>query len=221
MFCVRGRNHLKRLKRQCPHIKLSLSVHQENGSSAFSSISPSPSLRKQFVNSVYGYVRDYEYDGVDLNLNLENASEFAMTTNKSNIVLLIKDLREALDKDHILTASLSKDLSIIDAAYDIPAFAEQLQYLHVKSFDYHGAEEGLTGPAAPLRSRDSSSVVATIEQLKSRGAPCSKLVLGVPMFGRTFLLKELAGNQPFGSAVEGAGMKGPFTNTTDMLGDEE
>lgn len=52
------------------------------------------------------------------------------------------------------------------------------------------------------------------------GAPRSKLVLGVPFYGRTFILKDKH-LRNLGSPAEGSGFQGPYTREDGFLGYNE
>lgn len=70
-----------------------------------------------------------------------------------NFITLLTELRTELDKHGlILTAAVSAGAKTIDTAYDIPALAGVLDYLHLMSYDYHGSWEKTTHHNAPLES---------------------------------------------------------------------
>jgi chitinase len=59
-----------------------------------------------------------------------------------------------------------------------------------------------------------------VNYLLESGASPDKLVLGVPFFGRTFTLADRNLHE-IGSASNGTGMKGPYTQKFNFLGYNE
>ena len=67
----------------------------------------------------------------------------------------------------------------------------------VMCYDYHGKWDKKTGHNAPLKSRPDEkgndlffNLEYTVEYLVKKGAKPEKTVLGVPLYGRAFLLKN-------------------------------
>lgn len=54
----------------------------------------------------------------------------------------------------MLTAALAAGKSTIETAYDIDDLAEELDFMHIMAYDYHGKWDGRTGHNAPLYSRE-------------------------------------------------------------------
>uniref|UniRef100_A0A182U402 GH18 domain-containing protein n=1 Tax=Anopheles melas TaxID=34690 RepID=A0A182U402_9DIPT len=87
------------------------------------------------------------------------------------------------------------------------------------AYDYNGAWSNFTGHNAPLFAGPSDqndfqrtlNVQHSINYWLSQGAPASKLVLGVPAYGRTFTLANSAVNG-LRAPAEGPGRPGPYTS---------
>ena len=67
-------------------------------------------------------------------------------------------------------------------------------------YDYHGKWDYMTGHNAPLHHRpgeeDKKTVDHSIQYLIQRGARPEKTVMGVPFYGRTFILKDSESTAP-------------------------
>ncbi len=111
---------------------------------------------------------------------------------------LIADLKAAFEPHNfLLTAAIGAPPPTIDISYDIPAMYELLDYVHVMCYDYHGKWDKRTGHNAPLHSRPEErgqdlilNVETTVDYLMKKGAIPEKTVLGVPLYGRAFMLKN-------------------------------
>jgi chitinase len=62
---------------------------------------------------------------------------------------------------------------------------------------------------------------ASINTLLFMGAARAKLVLGLPLYGRIFKLRNPAGNIGFRNGSEGAGMQGPYVQEAGLWGYNE
>lgn len=61
---------------------------------------------------------------------------------------------------------------------------------------------------------------AAVKYWLDQGAPREKLVLGMPLYGRSFTLSKSSDNG-IGASVRGAGAAGPYTREKGMLGYNE
>ncbi|CAF4356049.1 unnamed protein product, partial [Adineta steineri] len=89
--------------------------------------------------------------------------------------------------------------------------------------DFHGAWQNHTGLNAPLYKRfDETDMDAMLNQdfgiaiWLRNGAPAHKLVLGIPLFARTFFLAHANQNE-LRSPTIGNGTEGPFTRSAGFL----
>jgi chitinase len=96
------------------------------------------------------------------------------------------------------------------------------------AYDYHGVWDAFVGHNAPLYEgpddttdlQKQLNIDASIQYWLAQGAPKEKLILGMPLYGRSFTLANPADYKP-GALHNGPGMAGPFTNTPGMLGYNE
>lgn len=141
--------------------------------------------------------------------------------------MLLQELRAAFDKyNFLLTAAFGAGKDTIDVAYDVKGLSVYLDFIHMMCYDYHGAWDQKTGANAPLRSSDVLNVEFTVNYMIKLGAPPNKLVLGVPLYGRTFLLPEIyfedSGRKPkLGAVAKNLGFQGPFTRENGFMGYNE
>ena len=83
------------------------------------------------------------------------------------------------------------------------------------AYDFHGSWDGVTGHNAPLVGSELSSSASIRSWIKAGASP-AKLVLGIPIYCRTFTLSDV--NQ-YGVGAPGTepGAAGPYSNEAGML----
>lgn len=106
----------------------------------------------------------------------------------------------------------------MDEAYDVRALSQYLDFFHIMCYDYGGSWDRKITANAPLKSDDFLNVEFTIDYLIKMGASPSKIVMGLPFYGRTFIT-ELDGN--FGDASSDVGFQGPYTRENGFMGYNE
>lgn len=138
----------------------------------------------------------------------------------------MKELKAAFRKHNLLlTAAFGAGKDTIDIAYDVEGLSIYLDFIHMMCYDYHGAWDQKTGANAPLRSNDVLNVEYTINYMIKMGAPPGKLVLGIPLYGRTFLLEnniDESNRKPtLGAVARNIGFQGPVTRENGFMGYNE
>lgn len=210
-------------------LKVSLGIGGWNeGSKNYSIMASSLDRRKIFIASAVEFLKTYGFDGLDLDWEFPG-SRGGAPYDKQNFVSLVKELKDAFREHRFsLTAAISAVKSTIDIAYDIPEISKYLDYIHVMAYDYHGAWNKRVLPNSPLRSKDQLDVEHTITYLLQQGVPAEKLVLGLAMYGRTFVLVDpfLPTTQPdkinlIGMPSLDTGFKGPYTSEEGFMGFNE
>ncbi|XP_072388467.1 probable chitinase 2 [Diabrotica undecimpunctata] len=223
-----GKGGFKRvtaLKHKYPHLKVTLAVGGWNeGSANYSKLVADPHRRSRFVANSLDFIKKYNFDGLDLDWEFPG-KRGGSKEDKTNFLLLVKELRAAYRKDKLLlTAAFGAGKDTIDIAYDVEALSVYLDYIHMMCYDYHGAWDKRTGANSPLKGPDVLNVEFTINYMLSLGAPANKLVLGIPVYGRTFILEEplQSRRKPrLGSVASNLGFAGPYTREGGFLGYNE
>ncbi|XP_034108119.1 probable chitinase 2 [Drosophila albomicans] len=216
-----GYERLTALKNTHPHLKVSLAIGGWNeGSKNYSTLVANPLQRGQFVKQVTSFVRKYNFDGLDLDWEYPT-QRGGSPRDRENFVALTKELREEFDNyGLLLTSAIGAAKNVIDQAYDVRQISRYLDFLHIMCYDYHGSWDHKVGYNAPLMAPavDPLSVQFTIDYLLKQGAPPSKLVLGLPFYGRSF---KTALQGVLDDASDGAGFQGPYTREDGFLGYNE
>ncbi|XP_068209059.1 uncharacterized protein [Palaemon carinicauda] len=201
------------LRHRNPSAKMLLALGgwTDSRTDKYSRLVASPKLRADFVAHAVQFLKGYGFDGLDL--DWEYPAYQSSASDKQGFSLWVKELRAAFNPQGLLlTAAVSAGSNVIDQGYDVPTVAAALDQIHVMAYDFHGSWEKQVANHAPLypaqgQPQELSADFAINHWIK-RGAKASKLVLGVPFYGRSW---TLAGNDANpGAPASGAGKPGPL-----------
>ncbi|CAH1799437.1 unnamed protein product [Owenia fusiformis] len=210
------------LKKQNPSLKTLLAVGGWNhGSKPFSYMANRMANRKNFVTNSIKYLKRYGFDGLSLDWAYPGQRDSNSSTDKAAFVELCKDMKAGFEKEAkssagprlILTAAVGCGPKNIETSYDVPGISRYLDFINLMAYDLagqfrtgiHGALHSGQGDAS-LELNQEWSVKKFIEL----GAPKKKLVLGIPLFGRSYKLRTA--NSAIGAPATTKGaIGGPYT----------
>ncbi|CAH2238011.1 jg10334 [Pararge aegeria aegeria] len=222
-----GYKRLVSLKDRYPHLKVTIAIGGWNeGSEKYSRMAANPVTRAKFVQSALQFLITYKFDGLDLDWEYPT-KRGGTPEDRNNYVAMVKELKDAFEPyGYILTAALGAGKETMDTAYDLARLSRYLDFIHMMCYDYHGTWDQVVGANAPLRGTNESdflSVEYTIKYLLSHGVSPYKMVLGLPIYGRAFLLTNPAVKEiQFGlTPAKNVGFAGPYTREAGFLGYNE
>ncbi|XP_015585087.1 chitotriosidase-1 isoform X2 [Cephus cinctus] len=200
------------------------------GSTNFTIVVNNATLRATFVKNAVDFLIKYKFDGLEMDWEYP-AQRGGAKADKEGFVAFLKELKEAFVKEGLLlTAAVGATKDLATPSYDIPAIAEILDYISVMTYDLTTASSSdVIGHHAPMFAASyqannatllQNNIVASIDFWLKSGAPASKLVLGLPLYGRTFTLADTSKTTP-GSPSAGPGLAGPYTGGAGSLGYNE
>ncbi len=187
-------NRLRSLKELYPGVKVLISLGGANSSSSFPTVAADASLRATFAASCAAWVSDQGLDGIDIDW------EFPQASDKANFVALLQAVRDALDakgqengKEYLLTIAGPAGAGSM-GGFDFPVVAALVDWINVMTYDYYGSWNTRTGFNAPLYEDSASpdtdknmlNIVYTMNAYLNGGVPAGKLVLGMPLYGRSW-----------------------------------
>lgn len=187
------------LSTKSPPLKTLISIGGGSGDPAvFAQIASNTTSRKTFINSAIQVARSFGFDGLDLDWEYPQNS-----TEMDNLDLLLNDWRCAILDDAkssgrrplLLTSAVyfaaEFFLSNTSRAYPAASINVNMDWINVMSYDYHGSWNNDTGAIASLF--DPNKNVNTVYGLQSwiwAGVNPQKIVMGLPLYGRTWELKD-------------------------------
>lgn len=215
---------LNKAKRKHPGLRILISVGGWGWSGGFSDMCLTADSRAKFIASAVRFVSKYNLDGIDIDWEypgLRGAGNVHRPEDKQNFTSLLAGLRMALDSLGMKTGKYYL-MSAAAGAFgeylmhtDIAADAKYLDFINLMTYDMSipGADS-LAGLNAPLfadpRDPDRNSADAAVAAFEAAGVPPSKIVLGVPFYGRAWHVDTSA----FNGLYEPGGRPGTRMNTT-------
>lgn len=199
-------NQFFNLKKKNRHLKLMLSIGGWTYSSALTQGASTAARRKTFATSAVTLLKGLGLDGLDIDweypANAEQAQQY---------VDLLRELRLELDS-YALHLNLPRDqfeLSIAAPAgpvqyttLKIKEMDKYLSFWNVMCYDYAGSWSTTAGYHSNLYKGDISTDKA-LKYYISAGVLPSKLVMGMPIYGRAFANTDGIG-KPFSGVGEGS-----------------
>lgn len=207
-------NQLFKMKKRNRNLKTLLSIggftYSQQGK--FSRFAGSQQGRRQFASSAVKLLADWGMDGLDIDWeHPQNAAE------AQHLTALLAEVRAALDnyaaqnsqKYHYLLTVASSAGQEHYNKLDLKAMDRYVDAWHLMAYDYAGTWDETTGHQANLRrGADKSpgvkfSTDQAVDDYARAGVSASKIVLGIPLYGRSFGNTDGLG-RPFAGSGKGA-----------------
>ncbi|KAH9225356.1 glycoside hydrolase family 18 protein [Colletotrichum gloeosporioides 23] len=190
--CVKQLYLLKQANR---HLKVILSIGGATWSGHFATVARSEQSRQLFAETSVSLMKDWGFDGIDVDWEYPETQEEAR-----DYVLLLQAVRHHLDAyaaEH--APSYHFQLSIASPAgpqkygkLDLKSISSVVDCLYLMAYDYAGAWDSVTAHQANLYSSISlpqSTPFSTDDAVSAyiaAGVPSQKIILGMPVYGRSF-----------------------------------
>lgn len=197
------------LRKRKPSLKLMLSVGGGGGDSNFKEMASTPSSRQRFINSTAWVLRTVDLDGIDLDW------EFPGKSDAGNFITLLEELYAEFKKDPerplILSIAVPAPVLLVVEGYRIPAIAKFADFVNLMTYDLHVYNwyTPFVDHNSPLFARSGELPILNMLNLASsaefwaqRGMPKSQIMVGIPTYGLSWVLRN-ATNWQVGSLATG------------------
>ena len=167
------------LKKTKPSLKVLLSVGGWEAGN-FSEMAADETHRKNFCKNCLNAVTRYGLDGIDIDWEYPTSSMAGISSSPSdtkNFTLLMKDLRETLGRDRLLTMASASNARYVN-------FRDAVQYMDfVNVMTYDMGDPPEHNGALYNSSLASENCNDSVAKHVSNGVPTAKIVLGIPFYG--------------------------------------
>ena len=155
------------LKNQNPDLKVVLSVGGW-GAGNFSEMAGDANHRRKFAENCLAAVKTYGLDGIDIDWEYPSSSSAGISSSPldvANFTLLMKDLREVLGPDKLVTIATYAGVKY----YNLSACEKYLDFINIMTYDmgrppYHHS-------ALYSSSKTKNSCLESVEKHHSAGVP--------------------------------------------------
>ncbi|KAF8469536.1 glycoside hydrolase superfamily [Kalaharituber pfeilii] len=193
-----------KLKKEHKHLKVIISVGGGGpGGQHFAAVAREEHKRRVFAHSASTLVQEYGLDGIDIDWEHPQNS-----TEGHHYILLLHELRNYLPPPYLLTSALPAGEWAL-RNINLSAAANYLDLINLMAYDFcgpwtpqSGHQAQLYTPLNPHSEHATNSGHKAICYLESQHVPLHKVLLGVPVYGRSFLGAHTVGQPPHGQGGE-------------------
>lgn len=193
--CIKQLYLLKKANR---NLKVLLAIGGWTYSSKFSPVAATAQLRAAFAASAVKLVTDWGFDGVDIDWEFNAYTPAA--GDAQNIILLLQEVRNAFDAwaktnangYHFIISVASPAGPATYDLWDMAAMDPYVDTWNLMAYDYAGTWSNASGHQANLyfNSKNPDSTPYSTDQAVSayvaNGISPNKILLGLPLYGRSF-----------------------------------
>lgn len=189
--CKHGLFHqIELVKQKQLPLKFILSVGGWTDSGPFYEMAASEENRQTFARSCGEFLKTYpQFDGIDIDWEhpVAGGLQPGQPRDAHNYVLLLTDLRNAIGPSKLLTVAVGAGARAIDPL-EYAEMSQIVDWINVMTYDFHsgGSRAGFNSalynhddPSNPRSNTD-----AAVQAILAKGVPRTKLVVGVPFYGR-------------------------------------
>lgn len=172
----------------------------------FSKMAETSASRSTFIKSTIAWARRLEFDGIDIDWEfIGDPTRGGKPADRANFNSLVSEMRAAVQAD--ASSSGKAPLLITMAApagpedfknIDAKTISDNVDWINIMTYDFYGNWENTVENHAPIadRSIPGWSFTSAIDQYLGAGVPPTKLMAGLPLYGRVWTLSDPSNNSP-------------------------
>lgn len=219
---------LNNLKKINPGLKILISLGGWSWSNYFSDAVLTESSRKKFALSNAEIVEKYDLDGVDIDWEypgMRGEDNVFRPEDKENFTLMFEAIRTELD---VLSEKTGRRYLLTTATPCFSRFLEvtemgkaqkYLDYINLMAYDFYvgGPKAGHHSNLYPSETYENEqSAERARQEYIAQGVPAEKLVLGIPFYGRSWIMKS-GDNRGINREIDSVVRAGGYTFVKDSL----
>ncbi len=219
---------LNNLKRVNPNLKILISIGGWSWSENFSDAVLTEHSRRKFALSSAALIDRYRLDGIDIDWEypgMKGEDNVFRPEDRPNFTLMFQALRKSLDelgtrtgKRYELTTALPCFPEIIKVT-EMGKVATFLDYVNLMAYDFYVAGD-IAGHHSNLFASENydneDSADKAYALYTQAGVPPEKIVLGIPFYGRSWLMKT-GDNRGINRAVQSVLKGGGYSYIKDTI----
>ncbi|MDO1451392.1 glycoside hydrolase family 18 protein [Rhodocytophaga aerolata] len=192
---------LNALKKINPHLKILISIGGWAWSENFSDAVLTDASRKSFAVSAVNIIRKHKLDGVDIDWEYPGMpgeeGNIYRPQDKQNFTRMFEALRQELDllekqegNKKLLTTAVAGFAQFLDHT-EMDKASRYLDYVNLMTYDLFSGDTAVhhAGLYASALYQSTKYADHAVKAFMEAGVPASKLVLGIPFYGRSFKLQ--------------------------------
>lgn len=211
------------LKKQNPHLKTLISVGGWTLSDTFSVMAETPEGRRNFAKNAVKFCKQYGFDGIDIDWEYPGYTPHqGRPQDKVNFTLLLAEVHAAVKAANppLLVTIAAPAGSTNYKNMEVNKIHHYLDWINLMTYDLHGpwpdSENNITNHHSGLypakKGNPELSAESAVKYYLSQGVSPEKLVLGMPLYGRSFANVRGTSTGLFST------YSGPGTGTTQEVG---
>lgn len=172
-------------KKQNPHLKIMMMVGGWGAhADGFSMMAKDEKKRDEFCHSVNEHMKNYGFDGIDIDWEYPTVSADNETgrddNDTKNFNILLKQLRDSLGTSKIISFASSSSAKYVDW----PTAIKYIDYVNVMTYDMGAAPNGHNSALHKSSTFSSRSCEESVELHQKAGVPLGRQVMGIPFYGK-------------------------------------
>jgi chitinase len=221
---------LNSLKRDNPNLTVLVSVGGWTWSGNFSDMALTRKSRDLFIQSAVKFVQKYNLDGLDIDWEypgMAGDKNRFRPEDRQNYTLLLRELRKRFDREgkslgrHLVTSIATGASTDFLEHTEMAKVQRYVDTINLMSYDYYvPVWDKTTGHHSPLFTNPADpkkiSADRTVHEFESAGVPASKIVLGVPFYGKSWANVSSANHGLFQTGTEAPAAYLPYSSLASL-----